>query len=82
LDTDKAVKIQIKHLDFQICSGVTFLAEESSAVVTTDFEISSASEAGKFKINEDRKGSVATLDTAALFDRYPPPPPPPRSTCR
>lgn len=61
------------------------MEEESSALVTTDFEISSASQAGKFKINEDRNGSVAAaLDTAAatLFDRYPPPPPPPRSTCR
>lgn len=57
------------------------MEEESSALVTTDFEISSASQAGKFKINEDRNGSVAAaLDTAALFDRYPPPPP--RSTCR
>ena len=69
-----------KHLDFHICEGAVFFAEESSALVTTDLEISSASPAGKFKIREDKNGSVAALDAVALLDRYAPPPP--RSTCK
>ena len=72
-------KISDHHLDFQICEGAVFFPGESSAVVTTDFEISSASEPGKFKISEDSNGSLAALDTLALFDRYPPPP---KSTCK
>lgn len=77
----KEPKFMEKHLDFQICTGAVFFVEESSALVTTDLEISSASHAGKFKIKEDRNGSAAALDTVALCDRYPPPPPP-RSTCK
>ncbi|KAF7840285.1 dof zinc finger protein DOF1.4-like [Senna tora] len=65
------------HHHLQI--GVVFFTEESSELGTTDFEMSSASEAGKFKISEDRNGSVAAFDTLALFDRYPLPP---RSTCK
>lgn len=61
-----------QYLDFQICEGAAFFAGVSSAVVTTDFEISSAPDAGKFKISDDRNGSVAALDTLALSDRYPP----------
>jgi hypothetical protein len=36
------------YLDFQICctGGVVFFVDESSALVTTDLEISSASHAG------------------------------------
>lgn len=68
------------YLDFHIWAGAAYFEEVSSVLVTTDFEISSASDAGKFKIRDDRKGSVAGVDTLALlFDRYPPPP---RSTCR
>jgi hypothetical protein len=72
-------KSKSQYLDFHICAGAAFFAGVSSALVTTDFEISSASDAGKFRISEDRNGSVAVVDTLALFDRYPPPP---RSTCR
>lgn len=62
-----------QYLDFQICDGTAFFAEVSSVVVTTDFEISSAPEAGKFKISDDKNGSVAAaLDTLAFSDRYPP----------
>ena len=58
-----------QYLDFHICAGAAFFTEESSALFTTDFEISSASDAGKFKISDDRNGSVAAVDTLALFDR-------------
>lgn len=69
-----------------MCVGAGFCEEESSALVNTDFEMSSASEAGALKISEDRNGSVAAaLDALTLFERYPPPPPPPplpRRTCK
>jgi len=45
---DRGVKLYENHLDFQICCTgvVVFFVEESSALVTTDLEISSASHAG------------------------------------
>jgi hypothetical protein len=44
----KEIVFMKKYLDFQICcTGVdVFFVEESSALVTTDLEISSASHAG------------------------------------
>jgi len=58
------------YLDFYICDGAAFLAEESSTLVATDFEISSALDVEKFKITDERNESVAVLDTlpTVLFD--------------
>lgn len=68
-----------QYLVFHICVGAALFALVSSVLVTTDFEISSASDEGKFRIREERKGSVAALEMLALLDRYPLPP---KSTCR
>ena len=68
------------YLDFHICAAATFFAAVSLELVTTDFVISSDSDAaGKFKMSEERNESVAALDTLALLGLYAPPP---RSTCR
>lgn len=55
------------------------LVELSSILDTKDFEISSASVAGKFITRDEIKGSEIGLEEFGLFDRYPLPP---RSTCR
>jgi len=58
------------YLDFHICDSAAFFAEESSTLVPTDFEISSALDVDKFKITDVRNESVAVLDTlpTVLFD--------------
>jgi hypothetical protein len=60
------------YLDFHICdsAAAAFFAEESSTLVPTDFEISSALDVEKLKITDERNESVAVLDTlpTVLFD--------------
>jgi hypothetical protein len=50
----------IRYLAFHIGGDTTRLIELSSAD-STDFEISSDSDAGKFKIREERNGSAAAV---------------------
>lgn len=57
------------YLDFQVCEGIAFLIQASSAAVMEDFEVSSVSEVGTFRISDERNESAEVFDALLLPDR-------------
>lgn len=69
---ERTKSLKTTYLDFQMCTGAEVFAEESSVPDPIDLEISSTSDTGKFRMNDETNGSVAAVETLALFDLYAP----------
>jgi hypothetical protein len=69
-----------KYLESHGWAGVSFITDASSGMEIGGFDVSSVSDVGKLRPNDDRRGSAEIFVVLLLlFDLCPPPP---RSTCK
>lgn len=69
-----------KYLESHGWAGVSFTTDASSGMEIGGFDVSSVSDVGKLRPNDDRRGSAEIFVVLLLlFDLCPPPP---RSTCK